>query len=87
MTGASGFTELLEGLNMKAKEKERQTESRVMELSIVASTVASILVKRSVSLAGGGGGNESHYCRSGLSFMAQTGLDGASNIVSICRQT
>ena len=55
----------------------------------MASTVASILVKRSVSLAGGGGGggNESHYCRSGLSFMAQTGLDGASDIVSIRRQT
>lgn len=29
------------------------------------------------------GGNESHYCQCGVSFMAQTGLDSASNIVSI----
>lgn len=28
-------------------------------------------------------GNESHYCQCGVSFMAQTGLDSASDIVSI----
>lgn len=33
--------------------------------------------------SGSGRGNESHYCQSGVSFMAQTGLDSASDIVSI----
>lgn len=28
-------------------------------------------------------GNKSHYCQCGVCFMAQTGLDSASDIVSI----